>query len=386
MSKKILSLCAQPKRELVRRAMTDAYFKVSFISALSEVNNAIREFKPDMFIHDWQAQDESQARQFHLKLGQSTNAIDLSRIILAPEVTPQLLAFASDAMVERFHSYSAIPLTLASEAKMLLEAREGNALLKFLRESKQASFKYNQKMIDAKIEELYESYPHDPKVKMEYANLLIRQESYQKAVVLAHELLNKDPMNLRASTILSRAKLKMGQFDEALTIMNRSNVLSPSNADRLVMMGDALYGKGDLNAALNSYHQALNIDAEKMPEAGRQVGRIKLAQGELEEAVMFFKSAVSEDEAAGFFNNAAVQSARTGVFADALKLYESALQTLKTDRLKPTIFFNIALTHVRLNDTEGAIKALKRALHYDPNHDKALTLMEKISAAISRAS
>lgn len=380
MNKRILSLCPQPKRDAVKRAMM-GHFKVSFISVLSEVSNAINDVKPDLFIHDWHAQEESQARQFHLKFGQSTAAIELSRIILVPEITPQMLAFASDSMVERFHSYSAIPLTLLSEARMLLDAREANELQKFLRESKQASFQYNQQMIDQKIEQLYEKFAHDPKVKMEYANLLLRQGQHQKATVLAQELMNKDPMNLRANNLLARAKMKMGQFEEALALLNRANILSPSNPARLVMLGDAFFGKGDLDAALQSYHQAMHLDNDYGREAARQVGRIKLEQGELEEAVMFFKSSVSEEESAGFFNNAAVQAARSQQFQAALKLYESALQTLKTDRLKPVIYYNIALSHLRLSESEPALKALKRSLHYDPKHEKALGLMQKLKGA-----
>lgn len=380
MNKRILSLCAISRREAVKKAMM-GQFKVSFITGLSEVNSAINDFKPDLFIHDWGAQDDSQARQFHLKFGQSTAAIDLSRIVLVAEVTPQMLAFASDSMVERFHSYGAIPLTLANEAKMLLDAREGSELQKFLRESKQASFQYNQQMIDQRIEQLFEKYSHDPKVKMEYANLLLRKGMNQKAVVLAQELLNKDPLNLRANNLLARAQMKMGHFEDALALLNRANVLSPSNPGRLVMLGDALYGKGDLNAALESYHEAISLDADFSREAGRQIGRIKLVQGQLEDAVSFFKSSVSEEESAGFFNNAAVQAARSQQYGDALKLYESALQTLKTDRLKPTIYYNIALSHLRLNESEPAVKALKRALHYDPFHEKAMGLMQKLKGS-----
>ncbi len=378
MAKRVLSLCKSDKRDAVKRAMSSAHFKVSFISALSEVSAAVHNFKPDLFIHDWGAQDESQARQFHLKMGQSTQAIDLSRILLVPEVTPQLLAFASDAMVERLQSYGSVSLTLGQEAKMLLDSRETSELQKFMRETKLDTFQYNQKAIDKKIEDLYEKFGHDPKVKIEYANLLFRQGSYQKAMVLAQELLNRDALNLRATNLLARVKMKLGHWDEALSLLQRANSLSPANPGRLVMIGDALFGKGDLDAALTNYHQAMYLDSDRSAEAGRQIGRIKLAKGELEEAVMFFKSAVSEEESAGFFNNAAVQAARTSQFGEALRLYESALQTLKTDRLKPLIFFNIALTHMRLADNASAMKALKKALQYDPGHEKSTMLLNKL--------
>ncbi len=386
MSRRILSLCAGPRRDLVKKAIQQAQYKVSFISALSDVSRAIADFKPDLFLHDWHAQDESQARQFHLKFGQSSNAIDLSRVILVPEVTPYMVAFASDALVEKFHSYAAVPLTLASEMTMMLDGKETSELQKFLRETKLNSFRYNQKDIDLKIESLYEKYSHDPKVKIEFANLVFRQGHMQKAMGLAQELLNRDPLNLRALNLIARVKMKAGEWEEAISILQKANALSPQNPSRLVLIGDALYGKGDLDAALSHYHQAINLDSDRVKDAGKQVAMIKLQQGELEEAVMFFKSTVSEDEAAGFFNNAAVQAARDNQFGEALRLYESALHTLKTDRLKPLIYFNIALSHVRLKDNDEALKAVKKALQFDPAHQKALALHEKLRNSAKVAS
>ncbi|RZA25710.1 MAG: tetratricopeptide repeat protein [Proteobacteria bacterium] len=363
---------------MVKRAMQSAQFKVNFISALSDVTRAIADLKPDLFIHDWGAQNESQARQFHIKFGQSTSAIDLGRIILVPEVTPLFIAFASDAMVERFQSYSSVPLTLANEITMMLESREASELQKFLRETKLNSYRYNQKDIDLRVEALFVRYPHDPKVKLEFANLQLRQGHLGRALSLSQELLNREPMNLRALNLLARARMKMGDWDDALQSLSRANSLSPQNPTRLMMIGDALFGKGDMESALTHYQQAMNLDADLVKDAGRQVGLIKLHQGELEEAVMFFKSTVSEDEAAGFFNNAAVQAARLERYEDALKLYQSALQTLKTDRLKPLIYYNIALSHSRLKAVDEAIKAVKTVLHHDTHHAKALSLLEKL--------
>lgn len=381
MVRRILSLCAAPRRDLVKKAMAGGHYKVSFISALSDVTKAVAEFKPDVFIHDWLAQDETQARQFHLKFGQSTNAIELSRVVLVPEVTPLMVAFSSDALIERFHSYGAVPLTLATEVTMMLDSKDSSELQKFLRETKLNSFRYNQKEIDQRIENLYEKFSHDPKVKIEYANLLLRQGHHQKAMALSQELLNRDPMNLRALNLTARARMKLGDWDEAIQTLSKANVLSPQNPARLMLLGDALYGKGDLDGALTHYHQAMNLDSDVVKDAGRQVGLIKLQQGELEEAVMFFKSTVSEDEAAGFFNNAAVQAARLNQFKEALRLYESALQALKTDRLKPLIYFNIALSQLRLKDGSEALKAVKKALQYDPQHPKALALFDKLRSA-----
>src|SRR6478609_6399776 len=101
LSRKVLSLCAQQNRDLVRKILSQANYRVSFISALSEVTSAIAEFKPSVFVHDWQAVDETQTRKFHFNFSRTGTATELIRVLLVPDVTPNMLAFANDALIER---------------------------------------------------------------------------------------------------------------------------------------------------------------------------------------------------------------------------------------------------------------------------------------------
>jgi tetratricopeptide (TPR) repeat protein len=340
----------------------------------------LAKFKPSVFLQDWQATDETQMRQFLLKFSRSSAATELVRVLLVPEVTPNMLAFANDAIIDRIYSYGSASLNLGTELDMVTASLNKNELSKFFRESRSDFFQYNQKQIDEKVEELYQKFPHDNKVKLEFGNLSFRQKKYPEALVLATELMTREPQNLRAMNLMARALMKTDQWDKALTLLERAQILSPSNPERLMMIGDACYGTGDLEKALECYKEAGALDTDLVPASQRQMGRIKLEIGEVEEALKLFKNSVSEDEAAGFFNNAAVAAVRDEKPEQALKLYETALRALKTDRLKPLIHFNIALSHRRLGHNDQAVKHLKKALHFDPQYEKAQAQLDILTS------
>ncbi len=379
LSRKVLSLCAQQNRELVRKTLAMANYKVSFISSLSEVTSAVAEFKPSVLVHDWAAVDETQTRKFHLNFSRTSTATELVRVLIVPDVTPNLLAFANDALIERVYSYGSASLNLGAELDMVTSVQDKSEIAALIRESRSEGFKYDQKKLDQKVEELYQKYPHDNKVKLEFGNLSFRQNKYAEALVLATDLVAREPQNLRAMNLMARAMMKQGQFDKALETLEQAQILSPSNPERLIMIGDACYGKGDLNKALQCYEEAADLDPDMIPAAHRQMGQIKLEMGQVEDALDLFKNSVSEDEAAGFFNNAAVAAVRDRKPEQALKLYETAMRALKTTRLKPLIHFNIALSHRRLGDNESAIKHLKKALQIDPNYEKAKVQLDQLT-------
>jgi hypothetical protein len=239
LSRKVLSLCAQQNRELVRKALAMANYKVSFISSLSEVTSAIAEFKPSVLVHDWAAVDETQTRKFHLNFSRTSTATELVRVLIVPDVTPNLLAFANDALIERVYSYGSASLNLGAELDMVTSVQDKSEIAQLVREARSEGYKYDQKKLDDKVEELYQKFPHDNKVKLEFGNLNFRKNKYAEALVLATDLVAREPQNLRAMNLMARAMMKQGQWDKALETLDQAQILSPSNPERLVMIGDA---------------------------------------------------------------------------------------------------------------------------------------------------
>ena len=80
--------------------------------------------------------------------------------------------------------------------------------------------------------------------------------------------------------------MKEGKFDEAFALLEKANSISScANADRLILLGDACYGKGDLDQAVDFYKEAAGANPDKAEQAESNIGKIKIAKGDLEGAL-----------------------------------------------------------------------------------------------------
>ena len=382
----ILSGDKSPYRAVLKKAL-NPNFKVSFISAISEVSPSIGAFKPNLFIHDWTTTDDTQGRQFHLRYAQSTHESGgVVRIIVTTKVTPSLMAFATDAYIDKIIDYGTAKLNLSTQVEMLLNNSGHREILSLIKTVNADKSSYSQEEVDGMVESTFQKYPHDNSVKLEMGNLKLRKDSPDEASELAKLVLEEEPTNLRAINLMSRVSMKQGNFEEAFALLEKANSVSPNNADRLLLLGDACYGKGDLDAALGFYEEAADANPDKLEQAESNMGKVKIAQGDLESALSLLQRSASEEEAAGYFNNAAVVAVKKGQHADAVKLYETALKSLKTNKLRHIIYYNLALSHKRNNNLAECVKMLKRSLKYKPGYEKAEKMLQAIKSLSLRKS
>lgn len=368
-------------RDPILKAMRQEGFQVNFVADISTVTDLIAEMRPGTLVHDWSAVDTSQAISFQQRLGKITEYAGMCRIIYAENITAQLIALASDCGVKRVVSYASSPLALVSEIKMAHAGMKNLSDLQQLIIKAQAGGSYDQKEIDESIEAAFEKFSHDPMVKLEFGNLCLRRSDIPQSKALASELVEAQPQNVRAMNLLARIMMKEGKMNEAIAMLEKANVLSPFNTDRLLMLGDSFFQVGDKSKAASYYNQAAATDPSNV-DAQKGLGQVKLSEGDINGALELLKGSASEDESAGFFNNAAVHAAHTGDFQKAYNLYLAATNALKTDKYKPAIFFNIAMTLERLDKIEEAIKYLKRSLKYDPNFTKSQRQMKRLEAIL----
>ncbi|SMF65220.1 tetratricopeptide repeat protein [Pseudobacteriovorax antillogorgiicola] len=368
-----------PHRNQLRKSLAMMHYKVDFVSTLMDVLPAIGSFKSSVFIHDWSASDPSQARKFHQSWPKGM--IHILRITIHPELKPSVLAFANDVGIDKVVSSSEASLALATTIEMLRSKQGSEELNLMLKRLSAGDDNYVQADLDENVEEAYKQYQHNPKVKLEYGNLAFRKDELQTAENIALELTTKEPTNLRANNLLAKVLMKTSRWSQATSLLEAANQLSPQNPERLVMLGDAFYGSGDLDKAMGYYHEALDLQEDLQLDTNdtvEKVAQVKIDLGEMEEAFELLHKSASEEEAAGYFNNAAVLASKKQNYENALKLYKTALKALKTDKLKPIIYTNMSISQRKLGQIADAQKSIQRALKYDPKYKKALDQKEKL--------
>lgn len=366
-------------REGISNLLQVAGFKVDFVSGANEVVEALNKFGCGIFLHDFEATDKSQGELLQQRLNRMDDFVPVIRVLMAQEITPKLMALASDAQVRRLVPYSSNLSAVARELKMLAQTETSiGEMQRKIRALAVGTSKPNQVEADKIIESTFNQYGHDPAIRVEYGGVLIRRDKVDDAKVIGEQILIKDALNLRAMSLVSRALMKLGKFTEAIKIMENANGLAPGNTDRLISLGDAFFKSGKNDKAKSYLKQAKEADSSAAGEADKVLGQVALSEGDMSGALELLGASCTEDESAGFFNNSAVHASKSGKPEKALELYQTALKALKTNRLKPAIYYNIALAYSDLHLIDDALKAVNHALKFNPEFEKALRLKEKL--------
>ncbi len=372
------------QRDPIRKALQREGLKVDFISDANMVLEAIGTLKPNIFLHDLESIDADQGIILQQRFAKMSEMAELCRIIYAAKITPKILALASDTGVRRVLTQQSVQINLIEEINMAISAEKSIAdLQKKVRQIQSNATEYSQAEIDEIVEQAYNEFPHDKVAKLEYGNLLYRDGNYEDTKVLAYELVEADANNVRAMGLLSRVFMKSGEFDEAQKILEKANILSPKNTDRLLALGDVCLKKGHKDRAREYYKEAVDASGGDKDVVSK-VATFEILEGNINDALEIFKQTLSEEETAGLLNNAGIQAVREKNFLEAIKYYDLAINSLQTNRFLPQILFNMSLAQRRVKNTAEAIKFCKRALKYDPDFEKAQRQLELLLALEER--
>ena len=93
-----------------------------------------------------------------------------------------------------------------------------------------------------------------------------------------------------------------------------------------------------------------------------------------------FRDSASEEEIGGFFNNFALMAVPANEFEKATKLYNSAHDALESKDLRSKVKFNLGLAYRKWQKPALAISSFEKALELNPEYEKAMRLLEILSA------
>lgn len=88
-------------------------------------------------------------------------------------------------------------------------------------------------------------------------------------------------------------------------------MLSPSNVDRLLQLGDCYLSQGLTVKAKEKYGKSPKCRPE-LKDAKKGLGVIELSTGDINDALDLLNDVTSEERSASIFNNAAVMCVRDG--------------------------------------------------------------------------
>ncbi|MFK7828054.1 MAG: tetratricopeptide repeat protein [Oligoflexales bacterium] len=373
-------------RENISKNLKKGGFTCDFISNYRNASQVINHTKPGILLHDWDAFDTDQNCLFHQMIAKMTSLTHLCRITYAKKLNPTIFATAYDTGIDRVITLTNLQLNICEEIRMARSAISNiNKLQKLTRLIHSNQHEYSQSEIDQTVSEAYSQYPYDGIVKLEFGNLCFRNNKLNKALTIGEELLNQDLTNVRAMNLVSRIYMRQNKHDEALTVLENANILAPKNIHRLLELGDICIQTNQGPKARKYYEEAYE-SAPEDPNTIGALGKFEVHEGNQNAALEIFKKTMSEEEVAGFLNNAGIRAVRNSNIKEALKLYELAINSLKTNKYVSQLYFNMALAQKRLKNLEACRDYLKKSLEHKTDFSKAAKQLKEVEKLLKKKS
>jgi tetratricopeptide (TPR) repeat protein len=207
---------------------------------------------------------------------------------------------------------------------------------------------------------------------------------YQACVKLVSEALALGNNDASALTLMGRALLKMRDFKSASLFLERAQVISPNNIQRLLDLSDAQVGADNIDGAKSALEKAAVIDPTNewvvMAEC-----RIAIEEGDTQTARSLFSEIGSGAEITAQMNNRAIALAQMGKISESIGIYVKTLDSLpvswKTQVAKVT--YNLGMAYARNGSYEKSEQVLASVAMIDDKDlgKKAKSLEARIKQA-----
>lgn len=369
-------LCLVPQNSVVRTLLDEHGARldchVEFLDApiASELQFRLDKLSNTLVV-DWDASSaDDLARMFQLNKSALLCA-HVNVIVMARNITPALVAMSTEYGFVRVLQNEAQDNQLISALEIVLASLENDDELTTLNYALNRALASEDEIeIDVAVQNLYLKYPHLRRACVEYANMCIRHQRYTEAESIIHQALQTQPNDVRLLNAMSRLLMRKGQFLDALSILSQCNLLSPSNFDRLIMIGSCYFELEQYAEAKKSYAAALELDPEGA-EAKKGLGAVALTIGDVNTALEFFRGTATEEEMASLFNTAGVVAVKQGQYEKGVGLYAAARLPIRKPVLVSKLLFNMGLAYRKWQKLAAAEHCFEEALRYSPENRKA---------------
>ncbi len=192
--------------------------------------------------------------------------------------------------------------------------------------------------------------------------------NFDTAVVLYNKVLEIEPNNINAVTLLGTLNLQKGNHDLACVLLRKSLSLKPDNAVVHNNLGSALQISGNFHEAIKHYKMAIELKPD-YDDVYYNLGNTLQACNLLEEAIVIYKHAITlKPNDADIHNNLANVLRKSGKHDEALNSYKQAA-ILKPHNAE--ILSNLGTALQELGNLDEAIINYKKAIKLKPDNAKA---------------
>ncbi len=193
------------------------------------------------------------------------------------------------------------------------------------------------------------------------AKMMLDAGFVKQAIDVLDALLRNDAKSLRALNLLGQAYHKLGRHKNALEVLSKAQGISPSNVERLCLLGELELNLRDPDAARKHFTKALSVDHDdQVARSGLVVAEnmISLLDGnDLGKVPQGFAS---------LMNTLGITLVRNGEFDKGIAQYKAAMSFLHSDRDAGRVAFNLGLGYLRWGKPTDALSWFKKSESLSP--------------------
>lgn len=141
--------------------------------------------------------------------------------------------------------------------------------------------------------------PNNPDIQTNLGALYFREGKTDSAIDVWQKVIQLRPNHVEALKNLSSAFLNRGRYKEIPELGKRILAIAPRDSDTCLVLGETYLKLGMPAESIQAYHKALQY-AGNPPVRARiycSLGAIAMLQGELEQALQYYESAIGEEPA-----------------------------------------------------------------------------------------
>ncbi|MEN9824655.1 MAG: hypothetical protein RI953_400 [Pseudomonadota bacterium] len=364
----VIILSGQTDQPILAKGTAKAGFSVHCIASSKELPEALAK-QPWGLVHNMRSFEPRQNILLQQRLAKKQRLSSVVRFVLSPDISTSALALVADCAIRQiFNLSSCLSGNLGEQLAVLKKTDSGRSAAQSLVHSQRIFQSENpsEEYLSA-VAEAYQSYPHDPIIRLEYALAKFHHGETNEAGLIAKRVLQVESHNVRAMNLLAKVQFSAGDLDGSLRILETANKLCPSNPERLTLIGHVYTTKGNLAAAKKAFLEALDV-YPPYPSARQGLLKIPLDAAEVEAAVHILRDVLSEKDRAALLNKSAIQAVSDRKYDVAIRIYGYALTHLKETDLKGSIFYNLGLAYKKMGDSASALANFQECLKLVPGH------------------
>lgn len=292
-------------------------------------------------------------------------------IVVASKMSDDIVSVCGEYAVQKVHTGEITAVTIQGVIKELIDEYDKltpyrQVLIRCEKARKEGDLETVEKILS----ELHGKSPDNEDIASEYATTLMDSDKWEPAHAVIAPFESDRLENPRLLHLLARSYLQQNDHDSALKALESAQILSPFNIDRLLAIGDLLIEEEREDEACKSFDAILAIDGNST-KATSGKGTALLMMGEVNEALQLMQTH-SKRDLASIFNNAAIICVKQNNYEKAIKLYESCLMAIGSNKnLRAKLYFNRGVLFNKWQKVPEAIDCFRKVIELNPDHEDA---------------